>query len=177
MSRTGKKPVEVVNGVTVDIQGDTVTAKGPKGELSVTLTDLVSASRTDEGIVVSPNNETKDARAQWGTFRSLVQNIVTGVSDGFERKLEIQGVGYRAAMQGRDLKLSLGFSHEVVFQAPDGIALATPTPTEIIVSGIDKQAVGQVAANIREYRPPEPYKGKGVRYSGEYVLRKEGKKK
>jgi len=177
MSRTGKKPVAIVSGVNVTIDGNTVTAKGPKGELSVEILDLVTAEQTEDGIVIAPANETKEARAAWGTFRALVQNIVTGVSSGFEKKLQIQGVGYRAAMQGKDLKLSLGFSHEVIYSAPDGITLAAPQPTEIVVSGIDKQQVGQVAANIREYRPPEPYKGKGVRYADEYVARKEGKKK
>jgi len=176
MSRTGKKPV-ALNGATVTIDGQTVTAKGPKGELTVELMDVVTAKQTDEGIVVDPVDDSKKARAAWGTFRSLVQNIVTGVTDGFEKKLAIQGVGYRAAMQGRDLKLSLGFSHEVVFKAPEGITLAAPQPTEVVVTGIDKQVVGQVAANIREYRPPEPYKGKGVRYENEYIFRKEGKKK
>ncbi len=176
MSRTGKIPV-ALNGATVTIDGQTVTAKGPKGELSVVLLDVVTAKMTEEGVVVEPANDTKHARAAWGTFRSLVQNIVTGVTTGFERKLEIQGVGYRAAMQGSDLKLSLGFSHEVIYKAPDGIKLAAPQPTEVVITGIDKQQVGQVAANIREYRPPEPYKGKGVRYAGERVVRKEGKKK
>lgn len=176
MSRTGKKPV-VLNGATVTIDGQKVTAKGPKGELSVELLDLVTAKQTEEGIVIEPVNDSKPARAAWGTFRSLVQNIVTGVTTGFEKKLAIQGVGYRAAMQGKDLKLSLGFSHEVVYAAPNGITLAAPQPTEIVVSGIDKQQVGQVAANIREFRPPEPYKGKGVRYENEYIFRKEGKKK
>lgn len=176
MSRTGKIPV-ALNGATVTIDGQTVTAKGPKGELSVVLLDVVTAKMTEEGVVVEPTNDTKHARAAWGTFRSLVQNIVTGVTTGFERKLEIQGVGYRAAMQGSDLKLSLGFSHEVIYKAPDGIKLAAPQPTEVVITGIDKQQVGQVAANIREYRPPEPYKGKGVRYAGERVVRKEGKKK
>jgi large subunit ribosomal protein L6 len=177
MSRTGKKPVEIVKGVDVTIDGRTIKAKGPKGELSAVIHELVTATKTDDGIVITPVDETTAARSQWGTARSLVQNVVTGVSTGFEKKLEIQGVGYRAAMQGKDVKLSLGFSHEVVHAAPDGITIATPTPTEILVSGIDAQKVGQVAAEIRAYRPPEPYKGKGVRYSGEYVFRKEGKKK
>lgn len=177
MSRTGKQPVAIPSGVTVTIDGQTVTAKGSKGQLSIQLLDVVGASQTAEGIVIEPANDTKPARAAWGTFRSLVQNIVTGVSEGFEKKLQIQGVGYRAAMQGKDLKLSLGFSHEVVFKAPEGITLAVPAPTEVVVTGIDKQQVGQVAANIREFRPPEPYKGKGVRYADEYVFRKEGKKK
>jgi len=177
MSRTGKKPVAAVSGVTVTIDGRKVTAKGPKGELSLQLMDVVSAKQTEEGVVIEPANDTKEARAAWGTTRALLQNIVTGVKDGFEKRLQIQGVGFRAAMQGKDVKLSLGFSHEVVYQAPQGITLAVPTPTEIVVTGIDKQQVGQVAANIREYRKPEPYKGKGVRYLGEYVAKKEGKKK
>lgn len=177
MSRTGKKPVAPVSGVTVTINGRTVTAKGPKGELSIDLMDAVSVEQTEEGLVVSPNNDTKFARAAWGTTRALLQNIVTGVSAGFEKKLAIQGVGYRAALQGKDVKLQLGFSHEVIYQAPQGITLAVPAPTEIVVSGIDKQQVGQVAADIRAWRKPEPYKGKGVRYANEYVFRKEGKKK
>jgi len=177
MSRTGKKPVAPVSGVTVTINGRTVTAKGPKGELSLQLMDIVNAEQTDEGLVVAPANDTREARAAWGTTRALIQNMVTGVSAGFEKKLAIQGVGYRAAMQGKDIKLSLGFSHEVIYQAPEGITLAVPAPTEIVVTGIDKQQVGQVAANIRAWRKPEPYKGKGVRYLGEQVFRKEGKKK
>jgi large subunit ribosomal protein L6 len=177
MSRTGKKPVAAVSGVTVTIDGRKVTAKGPKGELSLELMDVVSAKQTENGVEVTPLNDSKEARAAWGTTRALIQNIVTGVKDGFEKKLQIQGVGYRAALQGKDLKLSLGFSHEVVYETPKGITLAVPTPTEVTISGIDKQQVGQVAANIREYRKPEPYKGKGVRYLGEYVARKEGKKK
>jgi len=177
MSRTGKQPVAPVSGVTVTINGRTVTAKGPKGELSIELMDVVNAEQGDDGIVISPANDTKFARAAWGTTRALIQNMVTGVSAGFEKKLAIQGVGYRAAMQGKDIKLSLGFSHEVIYQAPEGITLAVPAPTEIVVTGIDKQQVGQVAANIRAWRKPEPYKGKGVRYLGEQVFRKEGKKK
>jgi large subunit ribosomal protein L6 len=177
MSRTGKKPIPPVKGVTVTIDDRKVTAKGPKGEHSLTLMDVVEARQTDEGIVISPVDESTFARAAWGTTRALIANMVKGVSDGFEKKLQIQGVGFRAAMQGRDLKLSLGFSHEVVFHTPDGITLATTTPTEIVISGSDRQQVGQVAADIRSWRPPEPYKGKGVRYQGEYVARKEGKKK
>ena len=177
MSRTGKKPVAIVKGVDVTLDGQTVTAKGPKGELSLKLNELVTAEKTDDGIVIAPVDDSIPARAQWGTARSLLQNIVSGVSSGFEKKLEIQGVGYRAAMQGKDVKLSLGFSHEVIYPTPDGISIATPTPTEIVVSGIDVQQVGQVAAELRAYRKPEPYKGKGVRYAGEYVFRKEGKKK
>ena len=177
MSRTGKKPIAAVSGVTVTIADRKVTAKGPKGEQSLTLMDIVNAKQTDEGIVVEPANDSKEARAAWGTTRALINNLVVGVSAGFEKKLQIQGVGYRAAMQGKDLKLSLGFSHEVVFATPQGITIAASTPTEISVSGIDKQQVGQVAADIRGWRPPEPYKGKGVRYVGEYIARKEGKKK
>lgn len=177
MSRTGKKPVAPVSGVTVTINGRTVTAKGPKGELSIELMEVVNVENGSEGIVVSPANDSREARAAWGTTRALIQNMVTGVSAGFEKKLAIQGVGYRAAMQGKDIKLSLGFSHEVVYEAPQGITLAVPGPTEIVVSGIDKQQVGQVAANIRAWRKPEPYKGKGVRYANEFVFRKEGKKK
>lgn len=177
MSRTGKLPIAAVSGVTVTIDGNVVTAKGPKGEQSVALSDLVSVEQTADGLVVHPANDTGPARAQWGTSRALIANIVKGVKDGFERRLQIQGVGYRAAMQGKDLKLSLGFSHEVVYQTPPGITIAVASPTEIVVTGIDKQAVGQAAANIREYRKPEPYEGKGVRYAGEYIARKEGKKK
>lgn len=177
MSRTGKQPVAPVSGVTVTIDGRTVSAKGPKGELSIPLMDAINVEQTDDGIVVSPANDSRFARAAWGTTRALIQNMVTGVSAGYERKLAIQGVGYRAAMQGKDIKLSLGFSHEVIYEAPKGITLAVPVPTEIVITGIDKQQVGQVAANIRGWRPPEPYKGKGVRYAGEFVFRKEGKKK
>ncbi|MDP3317463.1 MAG: 50S ribosomal protein L6 [Devosia sp.] len=177
MSRTGKKPIAPVSGVTVTINDRTVTAKGPKGEQSLTLMDIVNAKQTDAGIVIEPVDESTLARAAWGTTRALINNLVVGVSAGFEKKLQIQGVGYRAAMQGKDLKLSLGFSHEVVFQTPAGITIAAPTQTEVVVTGIDKQQVGQVAADIRGWRPPEPYKGKGVRYVGEYIARKEGKKK
>ena len=177
MSRTGKKPIPAVSGVTVSIADRQVTAKGPKGEQSLTLMDIVNAKQTDEGIVIEPANDTQQARAAWGTTRALIANMVKGVKDGFEKKLSIQGVGFRAAMQGKDLKLSLGFSHEVVFVTPKGITLATPTQTEVTITGSDKQQVGQVAADIRSYRRPEPYKGKGVRYVGEYVARKEGKKK
>jgi large subunit ribosomal protein L6 len=177
MSRTGKKPIAPVSGVTVTINDRIVTAKGPKGEQSLTLMDVVNAKQTDDGIVIEPANDSKLARAAWGTTRALIANMVTGVSTGFEKKLQIQGVGYRAAMQGKDLKLSLGFSHEVVFETPKGITISAPSQTEVVVSGIDKQQVGQVAADIRGWRPPEPYKGKGVRYAGEYIARKEGKKK
>tara|TARA_R110002124_G_scaffold63350_42_gene173518 strand:- start:33041 stop:33574 length:534 start_codon:yes stop_codon:yes gene_type:complete len=177
MSRTGKQPVAPVSGVTVTIDGRTVSVKGPKGEMSISLMDAVNVENGADGVVVSPANDTRFARAAWGTTRALIQNMVTGVSAGFEKKLAIQGVGYRAALQGKDVKLSLGFSHEVIYEAPKGITLAVPVPTEIVVSGIDKQAVGQAAAEIRAWRKPEPYKGKGVRYAGEFVFRKEGKKK
>jgi large subunit ribosomal protein L6 len=177
MSRTGKKPIPAVSGVTVAINDRIVSAKGPKGEQTLTLMDIVNAKQTDQGIVIEPANDTQEARAAWGTTRALIANMVKGVKDGFEKKLQIQGVGFRAAMQGKDLKLSLGFSHEVVYIAPKGITLAAPTQTDVTVSGADKQQVGQVAADIRGYRKPEPYKGKGVRYAGEYVARKEGKKK
>lgn len=177
MSRTGKKPIPAVSGVTVTIDGRKVTAKGPKGEQSLALMDIVNVRQTDEGLVVEPANDTQDARAAWGTTRALIANMVTGVKDGFEKRLTIQGVGYRAAMQGKDLKLMLGYSHDVVYETPAGITIATPTQTEVIVTGADKQQVGQVAANIRAYRRPEPYKGKGVRYVGEVIAKKEGKKK
>ncbi len=177
MSRTGKKPIPAVSGVTVAIDDRVVSAKGPKGEQSLTLMDIVNVKQTDDGLVIEPANDTKEARAAWGTTRALIANMVTGVKDGFEKKLAIQGVGFRAAMQGKDLKLSLGYSHEILFETPTGITIATPTATEIVVAGADKQQVGQVAANIRGFRRPEPYKGKGVRYVGEFVARKEGKKK
>ncbi|TPW29504.1 50S ribosomal protein L6 [Martelella alba] len=177
MSRIGKKPVPVPAGVTAAVDGQKVTAKGPKGELSFVANDEVSVALEDNAIVVTPVNQTKDARSKWGMSRTMVENIFKGVKDGYERKLEINGVGYRAAMQGKNLQLSLGFSHEVIYTPPEGISLACPKPTEIVVTGIDKQIVGQAAANIREYRGPEPYKGKGVKYAEERIVRKEGKKK
>jgi large subunit ribosomal protein L6 len=177
MSRTGKKPIPPVSGVTVTINGRDVTAKGPKGELKMTLMEIVNAKSGEHGIEITPANDTKEARAAWGTTRALINNLVQGVTKGYEKKLTIQGVGYRAAMQGKDLKLLLGLSHEVLFEVPKGITVATPTQTEVTITGIDKQQVGQVAANIRGFRKPEPYKGKGVRYANEYVARKEGKKK
>jgi large subunit ribosomal protein L6 len=177
MSRTGKQPVAPVSGVTVSINDRQVSVKGPKGEQSLTLMDVVNVKQTDAGLVVEPANDTQEARAAWGTTRALINNMVVGVKDGFEKKLQIQGVGFRAAMQGKDLKLSLGFSHEVLFETPPGITITVPTPTEVTVVGVDKQQVGQVAADIRSWRKPEPYKGKGVRYVGEYIARKEGKKK
>jgi large subunit ribosomal protein L6 len=177
MSRIGKKPVPVPAGVTATVDGQTVTAKGPKGELFFVANDEVSVKLEDNAVVVQPVNATKDARSKWGMSRTMVENIFKGVKDGYERKLEINGVGYRASLQGKNLQLALGFSHDVVYQTPEGISIVVPKPTEIIISGIDKQKVGQVAAEIREYRGPEPYKGKGVKYAEERIVRKEGKKK
>lgn len=177
MSRIGKKPVVIPQGVEVNLNGQILAAKGPKGELAVTLSEYVSVAQNDDGVTVTPIDKTQTARSFWGLSRSLVQNIVTGVSEGFSRKLMLQGVGYRAQVQGTTLKLSLGFSHDVDFPVPEGINVECPSQTEIVITGIDKQKVGQVASEIRSYRPPEPYKGKGVRYDGEYVFRKEGKKK
>ncbi|MCV3241688.1 50S ribosomal protein L6 [Mesorhizobium sp. ZC-5] len=177
MSRIGKKPVQLPQGVTATVDGQTVSAKGPKGELKFVVNDEVLVKMENGEIAVQPKDQTKVARSKWGMSRTQIVNILQGVKDGFEKKLEITGVGYRAAMQGKNLQLALGFSHEVVYQTPEGITISVGKPTEITVSGIDKQQVGQVAAEIREYRPPEPYKGKGVRYAGEKIVRKEGKKK
>jgi large subunit ribosomal protein L6 len=177
MSRIGKKPVQVPAGVTASVDGQKVSAKGPKGELFFVANDEIKLELKDNAVSVTPVNQTKDARSKWGMSRTMVENIFKGVKDGYERKLEINGVGYRAAMQGKNLQLALGFSHDVVYEAPEGITIAVPKPTEIIVSGINKQQVGQVAAEIREYRGPEPYKGKGVKYAEERIVRKEGKKK
>jgi len=177
MSRIGKKPVPVPQGVTATVEGQTVRAKGPKGELSFVVNDEVLVKLENGAVSVDPRDQSKDARSKWGMSRTMIANIFAGVKDGFEKKLEISGVGYRAAMQGRNLQLSLGYSHEVVYQVPAGITVAVSKPTEILVSGIDPQQVGQVAAEIREYRGPEPYKGKGVRYANETIVRKEGKKK
>ena len=177
MSRIGKKPVAVPQGVTASVDGQTVTAKGPKGELKFVVNDEVLVKLDDGAIAVEPRDQSKDARSKWGMSRTQIENIVTGVKDGFERRLEITGVGYRAAMQGKNLQLALGFSHDVVYEAPEGVTISVPKPTEIVVNGIDKQVVGQIAAEIRKYRGPEPYKGKGVRYAGERIVRKEGKKK
>ena len=177
MSRIGKKPVAVPAGITANVAGQTVKVKGPKGQLELVLHDDVAVKLEDGRIVVDPRNETKRARAHWGTSRTLIANLITGVTKGFEQKLEIIGVGYRAAVQGKNLQLALGYSHDVVYAIPDGITIATPRPVEIVISGIDSQKVGQVAAEIREYRPPEPYKGKGVKYANERIFRKEGKKK
>jgi large subunit ribosomal protein L6 len=177
MSRIGKKPVQVPAGVTANVDGQKVTAKGPKGELFVVANDEVSVKLENNTVVVQPLNESKDARAKWGMSRTMIENILKGVKDGYERKLEINGVGYRASMQGKNLQLALGFSHDVVYQTPEGITIAVPKPTEIVVSGINKQQVGQVAAEIREYRGPEPYKGKGVKYAEERIVRTDGQKK
>jgi large subunit ribosomal protein L6 len=177
MSRIGKKAVSVPAGVTASVEGQTVKVKGPKGALSHAVHDDIEVKMDKGGIQVTPRAETKRARSQWGTARTLVNNLMTGVTKGFEQKLEIVGVGFRAAVQGKQLQLQLGYSHDVSYPIPEGIAIATPKPTEIVVSGIDKQKVGHVAAEIRAFRPPEPYKGKGVKYENEYIFRKEGKKK
>ena len=177
MSRIGKKPVPIPSGVTANVEGQTVKMKGPKGALALVLPDDVTVKMDKGAIKVDPRTETKRARAMWGTSRTLVANLVTGVTKGFEDKLDITGVGYRASVQGKNLQIALGYSHDVIYPIPEGIAIVTPKPTEIVITGIDKQKVGQVAAEIRGFRPPEPYKGKGVRYSGEYIFRKEGKKK
>ena len=177
MSRIGKKPVSIPDGVTANLDGQTVTAKGPKGELSFVVNEQVLVKMEDGMISVDPANQSKQARSFWGMSRTMIENIMTGVKDGFSKTLEINGVGYRAAMQGSNLNLSLGFSHEVIYTPPEGVTIQCTKPTEIVISGHDKQVVGQVAAEIRAYRPPEPYKGKGVKYSDETIFRKEGKKK
>jgi len=177
MSRIGKKPVAIPGGVTASVDGQVVAVKGPKGELKHVLVDDVIAKLDKGGIEVSPRNDSQQARAMWGMSRTLLANLIASVTEGFTKKLEITGVGYRAAVQGSNLQLQLGYSHDVAYPIPQGIQVQCPKPTEIIVTGIDKQKVGQVAAEIRRFRPPEPYKGKGVRYAGEFILRKEGKKK
>eukprot|EP00456_Euglypha_rotunda_P087394 TRINITY_DN8897_c0_g1_i7.p2 TRINITY_DN8897_c0_g1~~TRINITY_DN8897_c0_g1_i7.p2 ORF type:complete len:178 (+),score=67.43 TRINITY_DN8897_c0_g1_i7:1063-1596(+) len=177
MSRTGKKPVAVPSGVTASIADGELSVKGPKGTLSMPLANEVTYSIEDGVIAVKPANDSKRARAFWGMQRTLVQNLVTGVTDGFTKVLEITGVGYRANAQGKMLKLQLGYSHDVDFTIPEGIEIKTPDNTTIEITGIDKQQVGQVAAEIRRWRKPEPYKGKGIKYRGEYIFRKEGKKK
>ncbi|ABY30581.1 MULTISPECIES: 50S ribosomal protein L6 [Methylobacteriaceae] len=177
MSRVGKKPVPVPSGVTATVTGQTVKVKGSKGELQFVVPSQVVVEFKDGAVSVQPKDQSKQARSLWGTSRAQVANLVEGVSKGFEKKLEITGVGYRAAMAGKALKLSLGYSHDIEYEIPAGITIVTPKPTEIVVSGIDRQRVGQVAAEIREYRGPEPYKGKGVKYAGEFIFRKEGKKK
>jgi len=177
MSRIGNKAVAIPSGVTANVEGQTVKIKGPKGAMQVVLHDDVMAKMDKSTVKLEPRSESKRARSMWGTSRTLVANLIAGVTKGFEERLEITGVGYRAAVQGRSLNLQLGFSHDVNFLIPEGITIATPKPTEIVVTGIDKQKVGHVAAEIRGFRPPEPYKGKGVKYVGEYIFRKEGKKK
>ncbi len=177
MSRIGKKPVPLVKGVSATISGQTIEVKGPKGARSFTAGDDVTLTIENDAVSVTPRGLSKRARQQWGMSRSMIENLVTGVTTGFRKEMEIQGVGYRAAMQGKNLQLQLGFSHEVIFEVPHGVTVSSPKQTEIVVEGIDQQLVGQVAANIREWRKPEPYKGKGIRYKGEFVFRKEGKKK
>ena len=177
MSRIGKKTVPVPSGVRVGIDGQRISVKGPKGELSAVLVDDVTIAMGEDGVKVGPVDDSTRSMAMWGMSRSVIANLITGVATGFTRKLEINGVGYRAALQGKAVKLNLGFSHDVEYAIPEGIEIAVPQPTVIEVSGIDKQKVGQVAAEIRSFRPPEPYKGKGIKYADEYIFRKEGKKK
>jgi len=177
MSRVGKKPVPLPGGVTAAVDGQSVRVKGSKGELRFVVPEDVSVVMDNGAIKVDPRSPSKQARALWGTSRARIANLVEGVTKGFEKRLEISGVGFRAAVQGKVLKLSLGYSHEIDFPAPEGVVIAVPRPTEIVISGIDKHQVGQAAAEIRALRSPEPYKGKGVRYSDEFIFRKEGKKK
>lgn len=177
MSRIGKKPIELPKGVTATVSGQAIEVKGPKGTRSFTATDDVTVTLDEGAVKVAPRGTSKRARQQWGMSRTQVANLVTGVTSGFKKEMELTGVGYRAAAQGKVLKLSLGYSHDVDFEVPEGVTVTTPKPTEIIVEGIDQQLVGQVAANIREWRKPEPYKGKGIKYKGEFIFRKEGKKK
>jgi len=177
MSRIGKRPIPVPDKVTASVDGQHVSVKGPKGELSTTLVEEVLVKLEDGSIEVSPRDDSKRARSMWGMSRTIVSNLVTGVTEGFTQKLEINGVGYRAQMSGKNIQLQLGLSHDVIYQVPDGIDVKCPKPTEIEVSGIEKQRVGQVAAELRAFRPPEPYKGKGVKYAEERIVRKEGKKK
>jgi large subunit ribosomal protein L6 len=177
MSRIGKRPVPLPSGVSASTEDQTLVVKGPKGALQMQMRDEIRYDISDDGISVVPANDTKEARAFWGMQRTLVQNLVTGVSEGFSKVLEINGVGYRAQAQGRNLRLQLGYSHDVNFPVPEGVEVKTPDQTTIEISGIDKQKVGQVAAEIRRWRKPEPYKGKGIKYRGEYIFRKEGKKK
>ena len=177
MSRIGKKPVELPSGVSASVSGQTIEVKGPKGTRSFSATDDVTLTVADNVVTIEPRGKSKRARQQWGMSRTMVQNLVTGVTEGFKKELEIQGVGYRAQMQGNTLKLNLGLSHDVDYTAPEGVTVTAPKQTEVVVEGIDEQLVGQVAANIRAWRKPEPYKGKGIRYKGEFIFRKEGKKK
>ncbi|MCP4770927.1 MAG: 50S ribosomal protein L6 [Planctomycetes bacterium] len=177
MSRIGKKPVELPSGVTATLDGQTIEVKGPKATRSFTATDDVTIAIEDNAVTVTPRGMSKRARQQWGMSRTMVANMVQGATQGFKKELEIQGVGYRAQIQGNTLKLNLGLSHEVNFDVPQGVTVTCPKPTEVVIEGTDEQLVGQVAANIREWRKPEPYKGKGIRYKGEFIFRKEGKKK
>ena len=177
MSRIGKKPVTLPSGVEATVSGQTVTVKGPKGQRQFTATDDVTISVDGNRVTVEPRGKSKRAKQQWGMSRTMVANLATGVSTGFKKELEINGVGYRAQAQGNVLKLNLGYSHEVNFDVPEGVTVTTPKQTEVVVEGIDQQLVGQIAANIREWRAPEPYKGKGIKYKDEYIFRKEGKKK
>ena len=177
MSRVGKKPVPVPSGVTATVDGQLVKVKGAKGELSFLVPEEVSVALEDGAVSVNPRDDSKTARAKWGMSRAQVANLVEGVSKGFEKRLEINGVGYKAAVAGKTLKLSLGYSHDIDYAIPAGVTITTPRPTEVVVVGIDKQVVGQTAAEIRDFRGPEPYKGKGVKYAGEFIFRKEGKKK
>ena len=177
MSRIGKRPVAIPSGVTANIDGKTLSVKGPKGTLTMGLSDLIDYKVEDEGISVQPANDTQKARAFWGMQRTMVSNLVEGVTEGFSKTLQISGVGYRASTQGKKLKLQLGYSHDVDLDVPEGLEVKTPDQTTVEISGIDKQAVGQFAANVRKWRKPEPYKGKGIKYRGEYIFRKEGKKK
>ena len=177
MSRIGKRSVAIPSGVTANINGNTLSVKGPKGSLEMGLSDLIEYKLEDGEISVKPANETRRARNHWGMQRTMVSNLVEGVTEGFTKVLEINGVGYRAQAQGKKLKLQLGYSHDVDLDVPEGIEVKTPDQTTVEISGIDKQAVGQFAANVRKWRKPEPYKGKGIKYRGEYIFRKEGKKK
>ncbi|HTU11746.1 MAG TPA: 50S ribosomal protein L6 [Allosphingosinicella sp.] len=177
MSRIGKRPVSLPSGVTATTEGSTLSVKGPKGTLSLQMRDEIKYDISEDGISVQPANDSKQARAFWGMQRTLVQNLVTGVTDGFTKVLEITGVGYRAAAQGKKLNLKLGYSHDVDIEVPEGLEVKTPDATTVEISGIDRQKVGQLAAEIRRWRKPEPYKGKGIKYRGEYIFRKEGKKK
>jgi large subunit ribosomal protein L6 len=177
MSRIGKKPIPVPKGVELKVDGQKVTAKGPKGQLEFVVNDLCTVALDDGEVSVTPIDKSKPARSAWGMSRTMIQNLVDGVANEFTKELELVGVGYRAQMKGNTLSLALGFSHDVDYPTPDGIKIVAPKPTEIIITGIDKQKVGQVAAEIRSFRPPEPYKGKGVKYKNEFIFRKEGKKK
>ena len=177
MSRIGKRPVELPSGVEAKVSGQTVEVKGPKGARSFTANDDVTVAIEGGQITVTPRGKSKRARQQWGMSRTMIANLVTGVTEGFKKELEINGVGYRAQMQGNTLRLNLGYSHDVDFEVPQGVTVTAPKPTQIVVEGTDEQQVGQVAANIREWRAPEPYKGKGIKYVDEYIFRKEGKKK